>query len=800
MVRRSKLAFTGWRNNEFDVNLNKQLIMIPTKDRTGKNKDIFYRYLSLVLLSLFGLSVFFNGYSQKSTHVEETAPHASMSLLPVPKKTSFSGQVFRINDSWVLETGSKLTKDDPSVQSLITGLKERGGIKINTTADNGNPRIRINVRPGSVTISGINDTANDALKDQAYRLKMDASEISINANAPAGLFYGVQTLLQLVRKEKGRVILPEGEISDWPDLELRIIFWDCSHHLERMEEFKRIIRQAAYYKINAIALKLEGHFQYESAKPIIEPYAFTPAEYQELTDYAVDHFIQLIPYLDAPAHVSFILKHPEYAGLRALPNSNYEMSVVNQGTYELISNMFMDLMDASKGGKYILLSTDEPYYVGKTEGEKDAARVPGGNGKLLADFITRISGKLHERGRTAIFWGEFPLTISDISALPSYLVNGEYNEKWAPEYRKKGIRQLIYISTQGEEPLFPNYYHFSPEEKKIVSGRVPANNDAPEGRVQGLINGISSSLSGKDPDIMGVIVAAWSDAGLNPEAFWLGYSTGASAAWNNTLAEADDLTSRFFRSFYGPGALNIEKVYRLMSTQAEFYNLVWDMAPSELRTPIMGNSEGIYETPKPALDKTLPPLPLPSVNDLSVDKDWSMNNRWRIDAAKFFLKENNELTGLLEKNIRQKADQKYNLEVFLSIASLCRQNLNMLLGLDTISSLLKKAAENAKTEPVIAVGYIDMAIRKARTMIIERDSIFNSLTSLWYLRWYPLATEANGRRFLFQVDDIKDHLPGRTTDLSYLIYPALNYHLEDWITKIITIRKSFAKNHNLFLQ
>jgi hexosaminidase len=312
-----------------------------------------------------------------------------------------------------------------------------------------------------------------------------------------------------------------------------------------------------------------------------------------------------------------------------------------------------------------------------------------------------------------------------------------------------------------------------------------------------LINSISSSMAGGDPDIMGVIVAAWSDAGLNPETFWLGYVTGTAAAWNNTRADAADLTARFFRSFYGPEAFNMEKIYRLMSTQAELYNLTWDMTPSDLRTPIMGNSEGIYDTPKPALDKTLPPLPLPSANDLSVDKDWSRNNHWRIDAAKFFLKENNELTGLLEKNIRQKADQKYNLEVFLSIASLCRQNLDMLLGLDNISSLLKQAAENAKTKPGIAVGYVDRAIRKAGKMINERDSVYNSLTSLWYLKWDPLTTEANGRRFLFRVDDIKDHLPGRTTDLSYLLYPALNYHLDDWISKVTIIRNSFANNHNL---
>jgi hypothetical protein len=118
--------------------------------------------------------------------------------------------------------------------------------------------------------------------------------------------------------------------------------------------------------------KLEGHFQYKGAKAIVEPYALNTSEYQELTDYANAHYIQLVPYLDAPGHVSFVLKHPEYAALRAYPNVNYEFSITYPGTYSLLTEMFGDLMDANQGGKYILFSTDEAYYAGKSDNEKEA--------------------------------------------------------------------------------------------------------------------------------------------------------------------------------------------------------------------------------------------------------------------------------------------------------------------------------------------------------------------------------------------------------------------------------------------
>ncbi len=788
----------GCRIHVFGVNLSKDISMNSLKNKPGQNRGKRYLYLSFIILFLFAILTAFQGCSQKTVNSPGSAADAAMSLIPVPQKISFSGRIFQLNDSWVLEPGS-ISKDDPTVQSLITGFKEQGNLIISPgTNKNKHPAIRLTVRPGSVTLPD-GDSTNSSLRDQAYRIKMDASEITIEANAPAGLFYGIQTLLQLLRTENGKVLLPEGEISDWPDLELRIIYQDCAHHLERMETFKRVIRQAAYYKINAIALKLEGHFQFASAKPIVEPYAFTPAEYQELTDYAKDHFIELIPYLDAPAHVSFILKHPEYASLRAMPNSNYELSVTSRGTYKLISGMFNDLMDANKGGKYIFLSTDEPYYVGKTEGEKKAARALGGNGKLLADFITKISDKLHDKGRTVIFWGEFPLTLTDISSLPAYLVNGEYNEKWAPAFKQQGIRQLIYTSTQGEEPLFPDYYPLSANEM-VTSDDKPQQQETPKGRVEGLLNEIFTDVAGGKQDIMGVIVAAWSDAGLNPETFWLGYVAGTAAGWNTQPQTAQELTDRFLNSFYGPGSYKMDRVYQLLSRQAQFWTISWDREPSTLRTPIVGNSEGIYKIPEPATDWTLPDLPVPSAKDLSLDKDWSADNSLRLQSAQKFLTENDELDSLLKNNIQNDGHQIYNLQVFHSIAMLCRQNLNFLLDLQHIDSLLKQSAILASTNPPAAISFIDRALDQVRVTWQGRTEVFGSLTNLWYQQWYPVVTEANGRKFLFQADDVKDHLPGRTTDLSYLIYREIHYPLGKWEKDVLTVRNLYAKENNLPLR
>jgi hexosaminidase len=742
-------------------------------------------YSFLPLIFIIQILIIGNGCRQNANSSLESASGAASGLLPVPQKQSFSGRDFQVSNNWIIGTANGLSTDDPSVQLLKSGIMEHAGLELNSkgvSSSGQHQLIRLNMIPGSVTIESVSDSSRSALEDQAYRLKLNDSEIDITANAPAGLFYGIQTLLQLLRSENGKILLPEGEITDWPDLELRIIYWDCAHHLDRMETFRRAIKQAAYFKINGFALKLEGHFQYKSAAPIVEPYAMTPAEYQELTDYAKAHFVELIPYLDAPAHVSFILKHPEYAGLRAFPNSNYEFSITNPGTDRLLSAMLDELIEASRGGKYILLSTDEAYYAGKSEGEKEAANAAGSNGKLLAGFIKRISDKLHEKGRTVIFWGEYPLIAGDISSLPAHLVNGVYNKDWAASFKQQGIRQLIYSSTQGVEPLFPNYFPLS---------------DSSKGRVDGLLKTIYGCQAKGNPWITGTIVAAWGDSGLHPETFWLGYTTGCAATWNLNTSTARDLTDRFFNLFYGKETSDMNIVYQLLSEQADFWDKSWEWQKSKLRTPILGNSRGIYDTPRPAMDQSLPLLPVPSSKDLSLTSDWSAENLRRLGSAEALLKENDELLDLLQNSIRNAGNQKYNLEVLQSVALMCRHNLNLLLGLQQIDKHLKQSSDTASADPAAAVSHIDQALNLVRTILNERNETLASVTALWYRDWHPRVTEANGRTYLDKVDDIKDHLPVRTVDMSYLIYRELNYPLGKWAEEVRVARNHFASDNNL---
>jgi len=719
-------------------------------------------------------------------------------VLPVPQKVTLTGNDFALDDSWKLELEGALKENDVAVESLKADLAWRFHLSL---AGAGSGRlasgvIRMTLSPNSVSIGQATDRNRPALIEQAYRLILGPRSVEIAANAAPGLFYGVQTLIQLIRRREGRLCLPEGEIVDWPDVQLRIIYWDDAHHLERLEVLKHAVQQAAFFKVNGFAIKLEGHFQYKSAPAIVEPYALTRQELQQLTDFARRFHVQLIPYLDAPAHVAFILKQPEYAPLRAFPTSNYEFCVTNPETYKLLFSMYDDLLEANQGSKYFVLSTDEPYYVGMADNsqcrELAQAKTLGSVGKLLAEFVTKTANYLHDRGRTVLFWGEYPLKAEDVSSLPSHLVNGEvYGPEFDPAYKKHGIRQLVYTSTQGEEPLFPHYY-ILPTTRRLHE-RPPGN-----GRVADMFNLISFTPARQQADLMGAFIAGWADAGLHPETFWLGYATGPAAAWHPASASPAELMSSFYDSFYGFGAQNMGRLYQLMSEQAQIWDDTWEVSPSNARTPIWGNSDKIFDPPRPAEDQTLPLLPVPSSTTLAISRDWRQENSRRVEIAATALQENDELLDLLYANLKAVDENRYNLEVFLSIVDVYRQNLEMILELSRISELLKAAqvaGQQAKHSD--AVAFVDEALNAAAEIQRGRNRTLQNVTSTWYKTWWPRVAEANGRRYLNQVDDVKDHRPVRTVDMSYLVYRELRYPLGDWAVRTLTARNEYARAHQL---
>jgi hypothetical protein len=296
-----------------------------------------------------------------------------------------------------------------------------------------------------------------------------------------------------------------------------------------------------------------------------------------------------------------------------------------------------------------------------------------------------------------------------------------------------------------------------------------------------------------------VVNAGWADSGLHPETFWLGYAAGTASAWHPAAPDAGESMNNFYRLFYGWNAVDVDRLYRLMSWQAQFWTDSWETGPSTSRKSIWGNSNRIYNPPQPARDQFLPLPPAPDM-DLKYNSSWLRDNAHRLQLAAEFLTGSDELLSLLNRNLQQADFNRYNLEVFLSIAHVLRQNLTMLSALGRMDMLLRGAQDRAaRNQPREAIAEVDQALDLARQIRDERNVVLRDLIHVWLQTWYPRVLQANGRKFLHELDDVKDHPADRTVDLTYLVEREFLLPFGEWVNQVRTARNQYARAKNLAL-
>ncbi|MEP6748809.1 MAG: beta-N-acetylhexosaminidase [Bacteroidota bacterium] len=259
-----------------------------------------------------------------------------ISLIPQPVSLKRLAGSFTLPVNPVIECDANSTKVAEWLGKKITMAT---GYHISLTAHS--------TTAGTIRLILTNDkTAN---KEQ-YALKSGADGISITASDPAGLFYGVQTLLQLFPGaiesktivQNTRWTIPAVEIMDYPRFGWRGLMFDVSRHFFTKAEVKEFIDEMARYKFNLLHLHLTddegwrieikhypkltevgawnvkktGTFGTFSDPAADEPRTyggfFTQDDIKEIVAYAKDQFINILPEIDVPGHsLAAIAAYPE---------------------------------------------------------------------------------------------------------------------------------------------------------------------------------------------------------------------------------------------------------------------------------------------------------------------------------------------------------------------------------------------------------------------------------------------------------------------------------------------------------
>lgn len=383
-----------------------------------------------------------------------SAQNSTLNIIPQPVEVKQLGGIFKLSGSSSITYNNQQSREIAEMMAQKINIPTGFSIK---AKQGGNGSIQFN----------LNSKPNEILGNEGYVLDASPKSIVISANKPAGLFYGMQTLLQLLPKEiEGKVVvrkswtIPTIKIVDYPRFAWRGIMLDVSRNFFTKEEVKQYIDQLARYKFNtfhwhlsddngwrieikslprltevgAYRVRRFGRFgERIKVKPGEKPMDggfYTQEDIKEIVKYAQDRNVTIVPEIDIPGHsMAAIAAYPELCctkdtSIKVDPgtgfsdwygNGTFKMFVDNtlnpsdEKVYEFLDKVFTEVA-ALFPGQYIHAGGDECYYGYWKKDEGCKALMKKLNIRHAEDlqgyFMNRVEGILNAKGKKLIGWDE----------------------------------------------------------------------------------------------------------------------------------------------------------------------------------------------------------------------------------------------------------------------------------------------------------------------------------------------------------------------------------------------------------
>ncbi|MDQ6901488.1 MAG: family 20 glycosylhydrolase [Bacteroidota bacterium] len=263
----------------------------------------------------------------------------NISIIPQPVSMVENAGNFSLPGNIIIESVNK-----PEMKQVESFLKERFSKPTSIPVD-----VKYTAPDATIKLV-LNKKANAVLGTEGYQLIVSPNNITIQANQPAGLFYGAQTLVQLFPKEIESAVpvpnikwqAPCVNITDYPRFGWRGLMFDVARHFFTKEQVEQYIDEMVRYKYNLLHLHLTddegwrieikglprltevgawnvkkvGYFDTFSEPKPDEPRTyggfFTQDDIRELVKYAKDRFVNILPEIDVPGHsLAAIAAYPD---------------------------------------------------------------------------------------------------------------------------------------------------------------------------------------------------------------------------------------------------------------------------------------------------------------------------------------------------------------------------------------------------------------------------------------------------------------------------------------------------------
>ncbi len=370
------------------------------------------------------------------------------------------------------------------------------------------------------------------LPEQAYRLWIGPRGVVVAADSASGLFYGVQTLRQLVRLH-GKC-LPQVAIDDAPALAERGVMLDvCRGKVPTLETLKELVEKLSFFKINQFQMHQEHNFFFPRHPDIgATTDRLTNEEMLALDAHCRRHHVELVPNLQSFGHMMNILSLPAYRHLAETELCWSLAPTVEEG-YRFLDELYADFLPAFSSRQFNV-NCDETWDLGKGRSEQRAQEI--GPGRLYLEHMLRVHELVGSYGRTMQMWADILLQHPEVIAdLPEDITLLDWHYEAEESYPstallgESGRRFLVCPGTSSWNTLFP---------------RIDNSN----GNIRTLAREATANGA------VGLLNTDWGDMGhYQPlgQSFY-GYAYGAEQAWNGGETADEVFDPAFGQLFFGP--------------------------------------------------------------------------------------------------------------------------------------------------------------------------------------------------------------------------------------------------------
>jgi hexosaminidase len=371
-------------------------------------------------------------------------------------------------------------------------------------------------------------------KAESYLLSIDESGALIASKTPAGLFYGVQTLRQLIRPAatRGHATIPHVKIADWPALRYRALSIDVSRGpILNEEQMFTAIRTLAEYKLNMVSFYMEHVFPYKHSPGVApEGAELSPALIKRLVEYARDFHVEIVPQQQTFGHLHHMLKMELYSSMAELPYGHV-LAAEDDKAFQWVEQAAKQLAEVFPG-TFLHIGSDETWELGRGRSKDYAARV--GIGNVYMERIRRVIEMLSPLKRRPMFWGDIALNHPElIPKLPKELVAmtwgysplADFSRQILP-FRDAGMDFFVCPGVSNWNRMFPNF-------------------DDAVGNINNFVR------DGKKYGALGMFNTDWRDDGetlLNMA--WHPVVFSAAAAWQPGTVDVAKFDAAFDWAFY----------------------------------------------------------------------------------------------------------------------------------------------------------------------------------------------------------------------------------------------------------